>query len=69
MTPSYTVFQGCSRPSKIAALHKWPLWAQAARKQHNLVTAVEVMPSTNEQASVRMVRHFDWEDDQGGGFW
>ena len=26
-------------------------WAQAAPKQHNLVTAVEAMPSTNEQAS------------------
>ena len=26
------------------------------------------MPSANEQACIRMVRSFSWEDDQGGGF-
>ena len=38
-------------------------WAQAAPK-HNLAT-VEVMPSTNEQACVRMVRLLGWEGDHG----
>ena len=37
-------------------------------RNNNLVTAIEAMPSTNEQACVRMVRHFGWESDQGGGF-
>ena len=40
-----------------------PFWAQAAPKQQILVTAIEVMPSTNEQACVRMVRSFSWEGD------
>ena len=46
--------------SEIVALHKWPLWAQAAPKQHNLVTAIEVMPSTNEQACIRMGGWSGW---------
>ena len=37
---------------------EWPLGLKRHRKS-NLVTAVEVMPSTNEQACVRMVRNFD----------
>ena len=61
----FHIFQWCSLKSQQFRI---ATWAQAAPKQHNLVTAVEAMPSTNEQASVRMVRNFDWEGDQGGGF-
>ena len=67
MIPSYTVFQGCSKQSKIAALQNGHFGLKLHRN-NDLVTVVEVMPSIIEQACVRMVRHFGWEDDQGGDF-
>ena len=53
--------------SKIAALQNCHFGLKLHRKT-NLVTAVEAMPSTNEQACIRMVRNFGWESHQGGGF-
>ena len=49
MIPSYTVFQGCSRQSKIAALQNGHFGLKLHRN-NDLVTVVEVMPSIIEQA-------------------